>query len=42
MKVNTIMRFKNTKRILSLMRRAIDDYEMIEDGDRIAVGICGR
>ena len=29
------------KRILSHMRRAIDDYKMIEDGDKIAVGISG-
>jgi len=29
------------KRVLSFTRRAIDDYEMIEDGDRIAVGISG-
>lgn len=29
----------NIKRVLSYTRRAIDDYSMIEDGDRIAVGI---
>jgi len=29
------------KRLLSLARKAIDDYNMIEDGDRIAVGISG-
>ncbi len=29
------------KRILSHMRRAISDYNMIEDGDRVAVGISG-
>ena len=29
------------KRILSHMRRAIDDYNMISDGDKIAVGISG-
>ena len=29
------------KRILSFVRRAVDDYHMIEDGDRIAVGISG-
>ncbi len=29
------------KRILSHMRRAIEDYNMIEDGDKIAVGISG-
>lgn len=29
------------QRLLSLTRQAIDDYELIEDGDRIAVGISG-
>ncbi|MBO7634410.1 MAG: tRNA 2-thiocytidine(32) synthetase TtcA [Lachnospiraceae bacterium] len=29
------------KRLYSLARKAIDDYAMIEDGDRIAVGISG-
>ena len=29
------------KRLLSFVRRAADDYNMIEDGDRIAVGISG-
>ena len=29
------------KRILSRMRRAIEDYQMIESGDRIAVGVSG-
>lgn len=29
------------KKILSKMRRAIEDYNMIEEGDRIAVGISG-
>lgn len=29
------------KKILSRVRRAVDDYNMIEDGDRIAVGISG-
>ncbi len=29
------------QRILSYMRRAVDDYSMIEDGDRIAVGVSG-
>ncbi len=32
---------KEIKRILSFTRRAVDDYQMIEDGDRIAVGISG-
>ena len=27
------------KRILSYTRRGIDDYNMIEEGDRIAVGV---
>ncbi|MCM1134656.1 MAG: tRNA 2-thiocytidine(32) synthetase TtcA [Clostridium sp.] len=29
------------QRVLSYVRRAVDDYHMIEDGDRIAVGISG-
>jgi len=29
------------QKLLSFMRRAIDDYEMIEEGDHIAVGISG-
>ena len=29
------------KRILSFTRRAVDDYEMIEDGDKIAIGVSG-
>ncbi len=29
------------KRILSYMRRAIEDYNMIEEGDRIAIGVSG-
>ena len=29
------------KRMLSFLRRAVDDYEMIDDGDRIAVGVSG-
>ncbi len=31
----------DTRRLLSYMRRAVDDYGMIEAGDRIAVGISG-
>ena len=30
---------KGLKRILSYARRAADDYGMIEDGDKIAVGV---
>ena len=29
------------QQVLSLVRRAVDDYNMIEEGDRIAVGISG-
>ena len=29
------------QQLMSFARRAIDDYQMIEDGDRIAVGISG-
>lgn len=29
------------KRLLSFVRRAVDDYGMIEDGDSIAVGVSG-
>ena len=29
------------KRLLSFIRRAVDDYGMIEEGDRIAVGVSG-
>ncbi len=29
------------QKVLSYVRRAIDDYHMIEDGDKIAVGISG-
>ena len=29
------------QQVLSLVRRACDDYKMIEEGDRIAVGISG-
>ena len=31
----------DTRRLLSFVRRAVDDYEMIQDGDRICVGISG-
>ena len=29
------------KRLLSFVRRAVDDYGMIDEGDRIAVGVSG-
>ena len=29
------------KRLLSFVRRAVDDYNMIDEGDRIAVGVSG-
>ena len=29
------------QRLLSYTRRAVDDYAMIEEGDKIAVGISG-
>ena len=32
---------KELQRILSYARRACEDYNMIDDGDRIAVGISG-
>lgn len=32
---------ENIKRVLSYVRRAVDDYGMIADGDRIAVGVSG-
>ena len=30
---------KDTKRLLSYVRRAVDDYNMINEGDKIAVGV---
>ncbi len=29
------------KRLLSFVRRAVDDYSLIEEGDRIAIGVSG-
>ena len=29
------------QRLLSYTRRAVDDYQMIQPGDKIAVGISG-
>lgn len=33
--------FKDIEHILSHVRKAVEEYDMIEDGDRIAVGISG-
>ena len=33
--------FKNIQKLLSQVRRAVDGYEMIKDGDEIAVGVSG-
>ena len=35
------MREMDTRRLLSYMRRAVTDYEMIAPGDRICVGVSG-
>lgn len=35
------MEFGNIRRLLSHARRAVDEYHMIEEGDRIAVGVSG-
>ncbi len=35
------MTMNEMKRLLSFVRRAVDDYGLIDDGDRIAVGISG-
>lgn len=35
------MEFEKNRRLLSYTRRAIDEYEMIKENDRIAVGISG-
>ena len=29
------------KRIVSRVRKAVEDYDMIKDGDKIAVGVSG-
>lgn len=29
------------QKLLSLIRQAIEDYNMIQDGDKIAVGVSG-
>ena len=35
------MEFKNSRRLLSCLRRAVDQYDMITEGDSIAVGLSG-
>lgn len=35
------MEFEKNRRLLSYARKAIDEYKMIEENDRIAVGISG-
>ncbi len=35
------MEFQNTRRLLSCARRAIELYDMIQEGDKIAVGVSG-
>ena len=35
------MKFENMRRLLSTVRRAVDDYDMIQEGDKIAIGISG-
>ena len=32
---------ENIRRLLSYVRRAVDDYEMIKENDKIAVGVSG-
>ena len=29
------------QKLMGLVRRCVEDYEMIEDGDKIAVGVSG-
>ena len=29
------------QRLLNLTRKAVEEYQMIQDGDRIAVGVSG-
>ena len=33
--------FMKLQKLLSYVRRAVDDYHMIEEGDKIAVGVSG-
>lgn len=34
--------FLNERKILSYVRKAIEDFNMIENGDKIAVGVSGK
>lgn len=42
LEVFNIRNFLEQKRILGEVRRAVEDYNMIEEGDRIAVGVSGK
>ena len=33
--------FNNIEHVLSYARKAVEEYDMIENGDRIAVGVSG-
>ena len=35
------MRYMKTQTLLAPFRRAIEDYKMIEEGDKIAIGVSG-
>lgn len=35
------MEYDSIRRLLSYTRRAVDEYNMIQDGDRIAIGLSG-
>ena len=39
--LSDMVHYGNVRRILSFVRRTVDDYDMIEEGDRIAVGVSG-
>jgi len=41
LKSSDMLEFQKIRHILSYVRRAADDYSMIEDGDKIAVGLSG-
>ena len=41
MKKESIFKARIQKKIFGQVRRAVQDYNMIEDGDRIAVGVSG-